>query len=78
MVAEQAAILSQRLDVLLDEAERLEVELLAGGDRTHARDVACFAVDLHLARRCLSALLRDLEPPSPFRPLQLASDRPAS
>lgn len=72
MVAEQAAILSQRLDVLLGEASRLETELLANGDYMTARDLACFALDLRLARRSLTALLHDLQPPTPLRPLAVS------
>jgi hypothetical protein len=71
MVAEQAAILSQRLDVLLAEAGRLETELLTVGDYTTARDLACFALDLRLARRSLTALLHDLQP-TPLRPLAVS------
>lgn len=65
---EQAAILSHRLDTLLAEADRLESELLAEGQDITARDVACFALELRLARRSLAALLPAFEP-TPLRSL---------
>lgn len=60
---EQAAILSHRLDTLVAEAERLESELLAEGQDVTARDVACFVLELRLARRSLNALLPAFDPP---------------
>lgn len=67
-MAEQTAILSHRLDTLVAEADRLESELLAEGQDVTARDVACFALELRLARRSLVALLTTMDsPPSPLR-----------
>lgn len=65
MMAEQAAILSQRLDTLLSEADRLESQLLAEGQDVTARDIACFALELRLARRSLSVLLPAFDPTAP-------------
>lgn len=71
---EQAAILSHRLDTLLAEAERLESGLLAEGQDVTARDVACFALELRLARRSLNALLPAFDPP-PLRSLTSVGGR---
>jgi hypothetical protein len=65
MLAEQAALLSHRLDTLLAEADRLESELLAEGNDITARDIACFALELRLARRSLAALLPTFDPTTP-------------
>lgn len=71
MVAEEAAILSHRLDTLLAEAERLETQLVVQSNTSAAQTVAYFALELRIARRSLAALLPALPMP-PFRPVLLA------
>lgn len=70
---EEAAVLSQRLDTLLEEAERLELSLRTTGHQVFARDLECFVLDLRLARRNLATLLESIaSPTTPFRPVMLA------
>lgn len=68
MTHEQLAILSHRLDTLVFEADRLESELLGEGNDVTARDVACFSLELRLARRSLTTMLPVIEP-TPLRSL---------
>lgn len=68
MIHEQLAILTQRLDAMLAEVDRLEsVELAEGNDIT-AHDIAYVALELRLARRSLASILPALDP-TPLRSL---------
>lgn len=72
-MTEEVAILSQRLDVLVAEAERLHTNLDVTGLHNEARDVFAFALELRLARRTLSTLIAALNPSNPTRPLSLVT-----
>lgn len=74
MIQEQLAILSQRLDVMLAEADRLESILLAEGNDVTARDIACVALELRLARRSLASILPVIDP-TPLRSLASVGGR---
>lgn len=71
MVAEQMALMTQRLDALLDESERLMAQLLVEGNVVVARDLEHFAVDVRVLRRMLDAIGRTINPPTPPRTLAL-------
>lgn len=72
-MTEQAAILSQRLDALVAEAERIYTELDVSGLRNEARDIFAVALELRLARRSLSQLIAAWTTPTPTRPLSLVA-----
>lgn len=71
MVAEQAAIIAQRLDVALAELERLELELVSERNLHVARDVSHITLDLRLLRRQIDNLLQYINPPTSPRSLVL-------